>query len=60
MKGTTIEKYGVHVTIFENGDVYVGTRGDVTVTYARALLVGGKIVSLDEVASLDENDKDSD
>jgi len=45
MKGTTIEKYGVHVTIFENGDVYIGTRGDVIVVYARSLLVRGEIVS---------------
>jgi len=45
MEGTTIEKYGVHVTIFENGDVYVGTRGDVVIVYARSLLVRGKTVN---------------
>jgi len=45
MKGTTIEKYGVHVTIFENGDVYVGTRGDVIVVQARSLFIKGEIVN---------------
>ena len=42
MEGQTIEMYGVRVTVFRNGDVYVSTRGDVTIVDARAVIANNK------------------
>ena len=38
MEGKTIEMYGTRVTIFKNGDVYVSTKGDVTIIEARTVI----------------------
>jgi hypothetical protein len=34
MKAKEIEEFGVRLTIFENGDVYVSTNGDIYVLSA--------------------------
>ena len=46
MEGQTIEMYGVRVTVFRNGDVYVSTRGDVTIVDARAVIANNKIMEV--------------
>ena len=46
MEGQTIEMYGVRVTVFRNGDVYVSTKGDVTIVDARAVIANNKIVEV--------------
>jgi len=55
MNAITIEKLGARV--IENG---MSERREISQLYARALLVRGKIVSPDEVVSLDRDGKDSD
>ncbi len=37
--GQTLDIHGARVTVFKNGDVYVATRGDVTVVSARAVIM---------------------
>jgi len=38
MEGKSIEMYGVRVTVFRNGNVYVSTKGDVTIVDARTVI----------------------
>ncbi|WAE39534.1 MAG: hypothetical protein FHOMOCKG_00006 [Methanophagales virus GBV302] len=45
MEGQTIEMYGVRVTVFRNGDVYISTKGDVTIVDARTVITD-KTISL--------------
>jgi len=46
MEGKTIELFGVRITVFKNGDVYVSTEGDVHVVKAHAVITD-KIMSLE-------------
>jgi len=45
-EGKTIEIYGVRITVFKSGDVYISTEGDVHVVKARAVITD-KIMSLE-------------